>query len=321
VSENGDAAGDGRTDLDDVFFESGGERLAAWHLVGEGDAFERDGRRPCVVMAHGFGGTRDSGLLPFAKAFAATGLDALVFDYRTFGASSGEPRQLIHWGRHREDYAAAVAFARTLDGVDPDRIVLWGSSYSGGHVLPVAADDGRVAAVISQVPATDGLAALLEVGRYAGPVPLLRLTALGALDAVRGLIGREPLRVPIVGPPGTLAAMTSPDAEPGFLAIAGPTFRNEFCARAALDAARNRPIARAADLPCPVLFIIADRDTVAPPSAVEKAAWKAPGRAEVRRYPLGHFDVYLGEGFERAVGDQLYFLRRHLGVREAAAVA
>jgi hypothetical protein len=302
--------------MEDVHFESGGERCAAWRLRGEGDAYERDGRRPCVVMAHGFGGTRDSGLLPFAEAFAAAGLDAVVFDYRTFGASTGEPRQLIHWGRHREDYRAAVAFARTLDGVDPDRIVLWGSSYSGGHVIPVAADDRRVAAVVAQVPAVDGLAALVEIARYAGPLPLLRLTGVGLRDAVRGLLRREPLRAPIVGPPGTIAAMTTPDAEPGFLAIAGPTFRNEFCARAALDVARNRPITRAADLPCPVLFQIADRDGVAPPEAVEKAAWKATGRAEVRRYPLGHFDVYVGEPLKRSIADQLHFLRRHLAASE-----
>jgi uncharacterized protein len=188
-------------------------------------------------------------------------------------------------------------------------------------VIAVAADDGRVGAVISQVPATDGLAALVEMGRYAGIGQLLRLTALGVRDAVRGALGREPLRVPVVGPPGSLAAMTTADAEPRFLAIAGPTFRNEFCARAALDAARNRPLTRAADLPCPTLFQIADRDPVAPPSAVYKTAWNATGRAEVRTYPFGHFDIYVGEGFERAVGDQLHFLRRHVAAGEREGVA
>ena len=118
--------------MDDVRFDSAGERCAAWHLAGEGDAFARDGRRPCVVMAHGFGGTRDSGLLPFAQAFACAGLDALVFDYRTFGASTGEPRQLIDWRRHRDDYRAAIAFARSLEGVDPDRIVLWARRTPAG---------------------------------------------------------------------------------------------------------------------------------------------------------------------------------------------
>jgi pimeloyl-ACP methyl ester carboxylesterase len=305
--------------MDDVRFESAGERCAAWHLTGEGDAFARDGRRPCVVMAHGFGGTRDSGLLPFAQAFAAAGLDAFVFDYRNFGDSTGEPRQLVDWRRHREDYRAAIAHACRLDGVDSDRIVLWGTSYSGGHVVAVAADDARIAAVIAQTPATDGLAALLALAQYAGPVPPLRMTAIGVRDLVGGLLGREPVRLPLVGPPGTLAAMASPDAEPGFLAVAGPTYENAFCARALLDLVRNRPVTRAAALPCPTLFQIADRDAICPPAAVEKAAWEATGRAEVRRYPIGHFDIYVGEGRERSIADQLHFLRRHLAVRERVA--
>ena len=75
-------------------------------------------------MAGGFGATRDSGLLPFAEAFAAAGLDVLLFDYRTFGASTGETRHIVDWRRHREDYASAIRFARRLRSVDPDRIVL-----------------------------------------------------------------------------------------------------------------------------------------------------------------------------------------------------
>src|ERR1039457_2726126 len=106
-----------------ISFDSGGVRCAGVHLAGEGGAFaDADGRRPCVVLAHGWGGTVDSGLLPFAERFAAAGIDALAFDYRHFGSSDGEPRQLLSIPRQLEDYAAAIAFARSLDGVDPDRI-------------------------------------------------------------------------------------------------------------------------------------------------------------------------------------------------------
>src|SRR5271168_1799774 len=140
-----------------VSFDSGGLRCAAVHLPGQGDAFAgEDGRRPCVVLAHGLGGTVDSGLLPFAERFAAAGLDALAFDYRYFGASDGEPRQLVSIPHQLEDYAAAIAFARGLPAVDPDRIVVWGTSFSGGHVVAVAVADRRVAAAISQVPSMDG---------------------------------------------------------------------------------------------------------------------------------------------------------------------
>ncbi|HEY4997182.1 MAG TPA: alpha/beta hydrolase, partial [Solirubrobacteraceae bacterium] len=139
--------------MSSVSFDSGGVRCAGVHLLGEGEAFtDQQGRRPCVVLAHGFAGTVDSGLLPYAEGFAAAGLDALAFDYRHFGASAGEPRQLLSISSQLEDYAAAIAFARELEGVDPGRIVVWGSSFSGGHVVPVAVSDGGVVAAIAQTP-------------------------------------------------------------------------------------------------------------------------------------------------------------------------
>ena len=103
-------------------------------------------------MAPGFGGTRDNSLLGYAEGFAAAGLDVLLFDYRGFGASGGSPSQLVSVQRQRRDYHAAVAAARQLPGVDPERIVVWGVSYSGGHVVVVAARDKRVAATISLTP-------------------------------------------------------------------------------------------------------------------------------------------------------------------------
>jgi len=299
-----------------ISFDSGGVRCVGAHLAGEGTAFAgEDGRRPCVVMAHGFTGTMDSGLMPFAERFAEAGLDALVFDYRHFGQSDGEPRQLLSIRSQLEDYAAAIAFARALEDVDPDRIVVWGSSYSGGHVIPVAVADGRVAAVISQVPAMDGAAALLNAMRTAGPAQTARLTAIAVRDLIASLRGEEPVLAPAVGTPGSVAFMTSPDSEPGMLAVAGPSWRNEVAARIALQAGTYRPGLQADRLPCPILVQIADRDAVAPVKAAQDAAWRATGRAEVRTYPIGHFDIYIGAPFERAVADQLYFLGRHVGAR------
>jgi fermentation-respiration switch protein FrsA (DUF1100 family) len=265
-----------------------------------------------VVLAHGFAGTVDSGLLPYAERFAAAGFDALAFDYRHFGESDGKPRQLVSIRGQHEDYAAAIGMARSLPGVDPERIVLWGSSYSGGHVVPVAVADGRVAAVIAQVPAMDGLTAVLNVGRYAGPVQLARMTLAGLRDLAASLRGRPPVHLAVVGPPGSMAVMSTPDAEPGMRAIAGQSWRNEVAARIMLVASSYRPGLQADRLPCPILVQIADRDAVAPVKAAQDAAWLATGRAEVRTYPIGHFDIYVGAPFERAVADGLYFLGRHL---------
>lgn len=297
----------------ELSFESQGERCAAWHYAGGGTGFEREAGRACVVMAHGIGGTRDSGLEPFAEAFADAGLDVVLFDYRNFGDSSGEPRQLGWPPRHRQDYEAAAAFARGLDGVDPDRVVLWGTSWSGGHAIYAAAADSRIAAVISQTPDVDGLRALLEIVRYAGPMQMLRTTLVGVKDGARALRGQSPQMIPIVAEPGELGAMTTAEAKPGYEAIAGPTWRNEITARAVLYEGRNRAIAKIDELRCPVLIQIADRDSIAPPAAAEAAAWRAKGRAEVREYPCAHFDIYVGEWRERSIADQLHFLGRHLG--------
>jgi len=304
-----------------VSFDSGGARCAGVHRPAEADAFAgEDGRHPCVVLAHGLGGTVDSGLLPYAERFAAAGIDALAFDYRHFGASQGEPRQLLSPSRQLEDYAAAIAFARSLEGVDPGRIVAWGSSYSGGHVVSVAVADRRLAAVIAQVPNMDGRAALLNVFRYAGPGQLAKLMLAGVRDLVASLRGRPPVMIALTGPPGSVAAMTTPDAEPGYLAIAGPSWRNEATARLALRTGAYRPGLQSERLPCPILVQIADRDAIAPVKAAQDAAWRATGRAEVRTYPIGHFDIYTGAPFERAIADQLHFLQRHLGAPSRARV-
>jgi uncharacterized protein len=296
----------------DVSFESGGETCVAWHFTGEGNAFATERGRPCVVMAHGVGGTRDSGLEPFAEAFAEAGLDVLLFDYRNFGASTGEPRQLGWPPRHREDYRAAVAFARGLDGVDPQQIILWGSSWSGGHVVYVAADDPRIAAVISQTPDLDGLRTLREIARYADWGQLLRINIESLKDVLGAIRRRGPLMMPIVAEPGQVAAMASEDAKPGYLRIAGPSWRNEIIARCVLARWTNRPITKMDKLRCPILVQIADRDQVAPPPGARAAAWRAKGRVEVREYPSAHFDIYVGEWRERSIADQLHFLRRHL---------
>lgn len=269
---------------------------------------------PCVVAAHGFGGTIDAGLLPFAERFVAAGLGVLLFDYRHFGSSDGKPRQWLSIRRQLEDYGAALAHARSLPRVDPDRIALFGTSFSGGHVVRAAARDGRVAAVISQCPMMDGLAALGTLARYAGFGALTRITWHGLRDAARTLGGRAPHRVPIVGPPGSLAAMTSEDAEPGYRAIAPPGWRNEVCARIALSVPFYRPGRSAGRLTCPHLIQICLRDTVAPASAAEAAARRAGSRATVKRYDIGHFDLYLGDAFQQSVSDQVAFLQQTLRI-------
>jgi len=194
----------------ELTFPSHGVRCAAWHIPASTDALADAAGRPCAVMAHGFGGTRDTGLLGYAEPFADAGLDALVYDYRGYGDSEGTPRQDVSFRRQRQDYHAAIAAARHLPGVDPDRIVLWGTSYSGGHVVAVAAQDRRVAAVVSMTPATDGLVTLAQIARHGGVGQLARATGHGLRDAAHALTKRAPHYVPVVGPSGSAAAPPAP---------------------------------------------------------------------------------------------------------------
>jgi fermentation-respiration switch protein FrsA (DUF1100 family) len=288
----------------DALISSGGDDCAAWVYRPDGD-----GPHPMVVMAHGFSATREQRLDAFAKRFCAAGLGVLLFDYRHFGASAGEPRQLLDIGRQHADFRAAIAHARALDWVDPDRVALFGSSFSGGHVIEVAAGDSRIAAVISQCPFTDGLASLPALGIE----NIARATVVGLRDQLAALAGRPAHYIPAVGPPGTFAVMSTPDSEPGFAAITpGETgWVNRVAGRIALRVGLYRPGRAAARVSCPILFCVCDGDSVAPPRQTLKHAAAAP-RGEVKRYPVGHFAVYVGEPFERAVADQTEFLLRTL---------
>lgn len=277
-----------RTDRD---FISAGVRCAAWHYTGA----ETGTLRPCVVMGHAFGLTRDSGLEGYAERFAAAGYDALVFDFRHLGASDGQPRQIVSPKRQLDDLRAAVAHARTLPGVDPERIVLWGMSLSGGQVIELASEDERIAAMISVVGSVDMVASSFKGFRRDGPVPTTRLSLAAMRDCVAALRRKAPVCVPIFGPPGSLAFVSSPGAFEAALGAAGPTFRNEVAARAALEMAGVRPGRFAKDLRCPALFQIADLDQVVDSEATAKAAFSAAGRARVRHYPCDHLDPLGGQ--------------------------
>src|SRR4051794_15323240 len=224
---------------DDVTFDSWGERCAAWLYRPADDS----GDAGCVVLGHGWTGTREQRLDAYAERFAEAGYAALAFDYRNFGASEGEPRQLLDIRRQLEDWVAALAYARTLNGVDPERIVAWGTSFGGGHVVTTAARDHRLAAAITQVPFVDGLRNLPRLG----PAHALRLTVEGLKDVARAVRGAPPHMLASVGPPGSVAVMNSPDAEPGFRATIPPgvEWRNEAAARIALRIGSYRPVTKA----------------------------------------------------------------------------
>ena len=291
---------------EDVTFLSGGQRCAAWWYPADSGA--------AVVMAHGFAGVRGARLDAYAECFQQAGLAALVFDYRHFGDSEGEPRQLLSVRRQLADWRAAVEYVRAREDVDSSRVVLWGTSLSGGHVIELAAREPGFAAVIAQTPMTDGAVSVAAQGAAAAA----RLTGAGIRDVARAALGREPFLIPAVAAPGSLGAMTTPDAEPGYLAIAPPGWRNEVTPRLALSFGAYRPGRRTAAIACPLLVQVTSDDAITPPGPSRRAAERAPS-GTLLEYDGGHFDIYVPPLFERAVADQIDFLGRHVPGVEAPA--
>ncbi|WP_020106390.1 alpha/beta fold hydrolase [Nocardia sp. 348MFTsu5.1] len=307
-------------------FQSQGVALDAWHFPAVDDRLATPAGRPCVVMAHGFAGTKDCGLESFGENLAAAGLDVLAFDYRGFGASAGEPRQVISLSGQVEDYQAALRTAAQLPGVDPDRLVLWGVSMSGGLVLEVAAGRTDIAAVIALTPLVTSNpdkpapAAPLTAPDQGLPTnraaTTARLLAQGIRDKRAAAAGRARVLLPAVGRPGEVALLNLPGTYDDYASIAGPTWRNEVNASIAIEAMRHRPNRFAKGLRVPILFQIADFDRCVSVGAAVKAAVQA--RAQIRHYPCDHFDVYPGKPWHESISEhQVRFLT---GVLTPAAV-
>jgi hypothetical protein len=260
-------------------------------------------------MAHGFGGVQEGTLRQAAEDFARAGLVAFSFDYRNFGESGGEPRQAVDIRGQLEDWHAAIATARALPGVDPERIALWGSSLGGGHVLAVAGSDHRIAAVVSQVPFTYGMPRRND---SINPKTARQLGKIALSDWLAARRGRPRHYVQAVGRRDELALMPIDRAWEVIQTMNGTTWRNEVAPGAVLDMALwYRPGRSARRIRCPLLLTLAEHDKEVPVAMARKVAQRAPF-GEMRRYPCTHFDFYLPEVREAVVRDQVSFLTTHL---------
>jgi pimeloyl-ACP methyl ester carboxylesterase len=286
---------------DKVRFGSADTECAAWHYPGSNGA--------CVVMAGGFAVTKEPGTDLFAARFAAAGFGVLAFDYRRIGESGGMPRQVLPIRDQLADWQAALRHAASLPDVDPTLLAIWGFSASGGHVLRVAARNPQLAAAIAQTPNADGLAGLRNAARYQTPGAMLRLTG----RALRDTVLRRSSLVPLVGPPGTVAMLTTPDAQDGDRALNPgnryPQWQQAVAARSSLRLGFYLPGRVAARIRCPLLVVACDDDRTALAEPAVRVAHRAP-RAELVRLSGGHYEPFLG-GHERVVEAELEFLRAH----------
>jgi len=269
---------------------------------------EREGPVPAVVMAPGFGGLIQHSAMHFAQAFAGAGLAALVYDNPCFGRSDGEPRQEVDPVRQRRAYRDAISYVQRRREVNADRIGVWGSSYSGGHVLEIAAYDRRIKCVVAQVPTISGSAQ--SIRRFSGQTRADMQKRFHA-DRDARQRGLEPERMPLVSNNPSQPAYFNSRVAYDYYMIDG--FVNEITLRSVELNWENEPAVHISRIsPTPLLMIVADNDEATPTELALTAYEQALQPKELVLLPGGHFSPYQ-EHFERTRELAAAFFRKHLG--------
>lgn len=274
------------------FATSDGVTLRGW-LQTPDVGKKGQGRAPLIVMTHGFSATKELFLPTFADAFCAAGLACLVYDHRNFGSSGGEPRLEVNPWLQVQDYRDAITFAGMQPEVDASRIGVWGTSFSGGHVIPVAALDKRVKCAVSQVPFIAGLAnsrRVLREEEFDG------LRARFDADRVARMQGKPPEMMDVFGPPGSLCALPSPE-EWEFVDKAGivgtPAWLNKVTLRSTELMMEYEPASFIEHVsPTPYLMIVVSHDVVTPTDIALEAYSRAREPKKLVMVRGGHMELY-----------------------------
>jgi len=289
-----------------TYFQSAGVRCASTLHLPEGA-----GPFPAILMVHGWGGVQDALTLPFYAPFNAAGFAVMTFDYVGWGQSEGMPRNVINpWHRER-DVESALQHLREQPGIDPRRIVLWGTSFGGGHVVRLAARHPELLGAIAQVPMLDGMAAVKAVP----PMRMARFGLSGLTDLLRG---KNPIYLPVVAEEGEwssmdrdgagLAMQKGQQAMVEHLGAEAIPYDNRVAARSLLTMGLYRPFKSLRDVTIPLLIVGATRDTVAP-FVEERIRSLANPRIRIETLDANHFDPYFEPALSRNLGYQLDFLR------------
>jgi fermentation-respiration switch protein FrsA (DUF1100 family) len=295
----------------DVSFQSRGLKCAGWYYVpADLDPGET---RPAIVMAHGYSGVKEMYLDKFAERFAAAGLVVLVFDYRFFGASEGQPRGQLFYFEQHQDYRNAITWVSLQPEVDPDRIGLWGTSFSGAHVLHLAAFDKRVKAVVAQVPGTNSWETYFERLK---PEALAQRAQWLAQRRREEYSSGTVNYLPVVAPAGKPCVLAQKESYQWFTRTAklrAPNWRNQVTVESVDVNAEYAPVAYIHLIsPAPMLMIVASDDIVTPTAEQRQAFTRAGPPKKLVVVQGRHFDAYQGSAFTKFATPAVKWFLQHL---------
>jgi fermentation-respiration switch protein FrsA (DUF1100 family) len=294
----------------DVTFTSVGKKLVGWLYVPK--EMKQGEKRATIVMAHGWSAVKEMYLDDFAAKFSSGGFVVLVFDYRNFGDSEGEPRGHIDPHMQHEDYRNAITWASLQPMVDASRIGIWGSSYSGAHVIHLAAFDRRVKCAVAQVPlvnATDNFRRLVRADNWGG------LHAWLAADRAEEYTTGKINYLPVVAEQGKPSALPTQDSYDWFIKVGqtrAPKWENRQTVRSLELALEYNPAANINLIsPTPFMMIVAENDVLTPTDLAIEAYGRAREPKQLVILPGGHFDAYVS-GFQGASTAALNWFKQHL---------
>ncbi len=296
-----------RTDIE--FPAEDGTTLRGW-LFTPADAVDPS---PAIVMTHGITGVKEL-LEHIAEAFCAAGFAVLLYDHRCWGSSDGLPRRDVDPVVQARDMRTAITFAESLTEVDPLRIGLWGTSFSGAQVLQIASVDRRVRCVVSQVPMISGyrnFAALLP----ADGLPALQEQLYGERRA--RFAGQTPVTIPISSEDPTQVHALPGARTHWYLnhspnAGRSPDWSNEITLRSlgwVLDYDVTAFMEHVS--PTPLLMVVAANDTLTPTALALEAYERARQPKQLQLVPGDHYAPYHDE-FSTASTAAVRFFQQHL---------
>ncbi len=292
-----------------ITFNSKGLRCCGWLYVPED--LEVGKEAPAIVMAHGFTAVKEQGLSDFAERFVAAGFVTLVFDYRYFGDSEGEPRSQVFPLEMVEDYRNAITWVSEQEEVDPQRIGIWGTSFSGGIVLYVGTFDKRVKAVVAQVPS----ALNPESRRAINPERWDSVGDFLLQDRIERYKTGKVNYMKVVAPEGEPCVLPGKEAFEGYMAIKelGPNWRNQVTLESMEKIREFDPVGFIHLMaPTALLLIPAEKDSLIPVDSVKETYEKAREHRAISILPTGHFEIYYEPWLPKAAGAAVEWFQKHL---------